>query len=75
MYGKPFRDSPSKRVFAGRIRDARVYKRQLGAAEVAQLFASGPNISFKPPAAGWTYVYTGDLAAALVALTTRDPSH
>jgi hypothetical protein len=37
-------DTPygSKRVFAGRIRDARVYKRQLGSAEVAQLFANGP---------------------------------
>jgi hypothetical protein len=35
----------SKRVFAGRIRDARVYRRQLDAAEVAQLFASGPTTS------------------------------
>jgi concanavalin A-like lectin/glucanase superfamily protein len=32
----------TKRVFAGRIRDARVYKRELGATEVAQLFGNGP---------------------------------
>jgi hypothetical protein len=35
----------SKRVFAGRIRDARVYKRQLGPAEVAQLYADGPTLT------------------------------
>jgi hypothetical protein len=44
----------SKRVFAGRIRDARVYKRELGAAEVASLFAQGPTTKAPtlPPLSG-----------------------
>jgi hypothetical protein len=32
----------SKRFFKGRLRDARVYTRLLGADEVARLFADGP---------------------------------
>ncbi|HEY2901333.1 MAG TPA: LamG-like jellyroll fold domain-containing protein [Polyangia bacterium] len=32
----------SKRFFSGRIRDVRVYKRELGADELAQLYANGP---------------------------------
>jgi Concanavalin A-like lectin/glucanases superfamily len=32
----------TKRVFAGRIRDARVYKRELSAGDVADLHAAGP---------------------------------
>jgi hypothetical protein len=39
----------SKRFFAGRIRDARVYKRELGADEVAQLFGNGPTMAAPPP--------------------------
>jgi hypothetical protein len=31
----------TKRIFDGRIRDVRVYQRQLGASEVAQLYANG----------------------------------
>ncbi|HSY22150.1 MAG TPA: LamG-like jellyroll fold domain-containing protein [Polyangiaceae bacterium] len=38
----------SKRFFAGRIRDARVYKRLLGPDEVAQLYANGPT-TVAPP--------------------------
>lgn len=32
----------SKRFFHGRIRDARIYKRALGSAEIAALYAAGP---------------------------------
>ena len=34
--------SGSKRFFEGRLRDVRIYKRELGDAEIAQLFANGP---------------------------------
>jgi hypothetical protein len=34
----------TRRFFSGRIRDARVYKRELGAAEVQQLYRSGPTL-------------------------------
>jgi len=34
--------------FAGRIRDARVYTRQVGAAEIAQLYANGPTTQAPP---------------------------
>ena len=39
----------SERFFAGRIRDARAYKRQLGAAEVRTLYQSGPALSAPAP--------------------------
>lgn len=32
----------TKGVFSGRIRDARVYKRELSATEIATLYSSGP---------------------------------
>jgi hypothetical protein len=35
----------TKSVFSGRIRDVRVYKRELVATEVAQLYALGPTTS------------------------------
>jgi hypothetical protein len=35
----------SKRSFLGRIRDARIYSRQLTAAEVGQLYAAGPAVA------------------------------
>jgi len=38
----------TRAVFAGRIRDARVYSRQLGAAEVHQLYINGPTLHAPP---------------------------
>jgi hypothetical protein len=35
----------TSRIFDGRIRDVRAYKRQLGAAEVQQLYVNGPAVS------------------------------
>jgi hypothetical protein len=40
----------SARVFDGRIRDVRVYQRQLAAGEVQQLYANGPTLHAPPPA-------------------------
>jgi hypothetical protein len=39
----------TKRIFDGRIRDVRVYKRQLASTEVAQLYANGPTTVAPPP--------------------------